>query len=120
MIASHDLGLIPEPILEEMGARYGSKYAVLQAPNPPLVATLLATIDAGTKRDREALQAALRSAQPAVRDWAAVWLGQGGADDGASAALVRRIEDASPAVRVAAGRALGSAWPSRRAARGAR
>jgi arylsulfatase A-like enzyme len=106
MIASRDLGLIPEPILEEMGAGYGSKYAVLQAPeNAQLVQALLATIDAGRRQDREALEQALGSAQPAVRYWAVVWLGQG-VPTNASAALVRCLKDKSPAVRVAAGRAL--------------
>jgi arylsulfatase A-like enzyme len=112
MVDGRDLGLIPEPILEEMGARYGSKYAVLQAPeNASLVPTLLATIDAGARHDREALERALGSAQPAVRYWAVVWLGQGGPADAdasasPSAALVSCLRDPSPAVRVAAGRTL--------------
>ena len=60
MIANRDLGLIPEPILEEMGARYGSKYAVLRAPeNADLVKTLLATIEAGARGDRDVLLKAL-------------------------------------------------------------
>jgi uncharacterized sulfatase len=108
MIASRDLGLVPEPILEEMGARYGSKYAVLQAPeNAGLVADLLATVDAGTRRDRRALDQALHSPQAAVRYWAAVWLGQmDAAGINASATLRACLDDPSPAVRVAAARAL--------------
>jgi hypothetical protein len=106
MIASCDLGLIPEPILEEMGARYGSKYAVLQAPeNAELVPASLAVMDAGVKHDRAALRQALGSAQPAIRYWAVVWLGQGGGSE-ERAALVCCLKDPSPAVRVAAGRAL--------------
>jgi arylsulfatase A-like enzyme len=108
MIASRDLGLIPEPILEEMGARYGSKYAALRAPeNAQLAPAILATIDAGVRQDRQALQQALGSAQAAVRYWAVVWLGQGGQDEAsARATLMPYLEDSSPAVRVAAGRAL--------------
>jgi len=106
MIASRDLGLIPEPILEEMGARYGSKYAVLRAPeNADLVKTLLATIEAGARGDREVLLKALGSSEPAVRYWAAIWLGQSGQRD-TIASLRPRLADSSSAVRIAAARAL--------------
>jgi HEAT repeat protein len=106
MSANRDVGLIPEPILEEMGAEYGSKYAVLRAPeNADLVQTLLATIEAGARGDRDLLLKALESAQPAVRYWGAVWLGE--SDQANTIDRLRLLlTDSSPAVRVAAGRAL--------------
>lgn len=103
MINSRDLGLIPEPILEEMGRRYGNKYRVLQPPeNHSLTRELLRLIDSDELAPR---LAGLASPQPAIRYWSASLLGVVG-----NRSFTDRIglltKDASSGVRVAAALAL--------------
>jgi arylsulfatase A-like enzyme len=106
MIEQRDDGMIPEPILDEMGLAAGSQYGVLLRPeNRDLVRTIIATIEAGERRDTKTLYAALASAASAVRYWATVWVGQL-RDASAQPALVERLHDDCGAVRVAAAEAL--------------
>jgi arylsulfatase A-like enzyme len=106
LVAQRDAGMIPEPILDEMGLVAGSKYAALLEPeNGGLIREIIATIEAGERRDVDALHAKLGASQAAVRYWAAVWLGQID-DDSAKAILLERLNDESGAVRVAAAEAL--------------
>ncbi len=106
MDSSHDLGLIPEPILEDLGKRYGSKFQILKHPqNATLVRDLIAIIEAGEKGKVAKLRKGLRSETPAVRYWAATWLGIQKSTE-ASKALVKATGDPDPAVRIAAALAL--------------
>ncbi|MEO2023137.1 MAG: sulfatase, partial [Pirellulaceae bacterium] len=107
MIENRDVGLIPEPILEDLGRQYGSKYQVLQQEsNATLGQELIELIEAGERGDRQALLAAVASKRPSLRYWAATWLGRldAGAD---TAQLAQLVQDPVPAVRVAAALALG-------------
>lgn len=101
-----DPGLVPEPILEDMGRRHGSKYAAMNVPeNRRLISSLISIIEAGESADRSSLRQALRSNEPAIRYWAATWLGV--LQDAPSIDLIRaRTQDDCPAVRVAAALAL--------------
>ncbi len=106
MERSRDLGLIPEPILEDLGKRYGSKYKVLrQSENKTMVRDLIAIIDAGENNDIAALRKSLNDENPAVRYWAATWLGIR-KNAGSSKALIQATKDSDPAVRVASALAL--------------
>jgi arylsulfatase A-like enzyme len=106
LVDQRDCGLIPEPILDEMARAAGSKYAVLfQAEHHDLVRAIIDTIEAGERNDVETLRARLASPMPALRYWAAVWLGQL-RDQAARPALVLRLRDDSGAVRVAAAESL--------------
>ncbi len=106
MIETRDLGLIPEPILEELGRRYGSKYQVLQQEeNAQLVRRLIEVIDAGQRGDRLALLKGLQSERASLRYWAASWLGNLG-DSSAAEHLIRLANDPTPAVQVATALAL--------------
>lgn len=106
MIDQRDAGMIPEPILDEMALAAGSKYAVLLQPeNHDLVRAIIATIEAGERHDPETLRGILESPTPALRYWAAVWLGLL-RDQAARPALARRLHDDSGAVRVAAAESL--------------
>lgn len=107
MIETRDVGLIPEPILEDMGRAAKNKSYVLSQPqNEGLIEQAIRIIEAGEKNDRERLIEGLKSAQPAIRYWAVTWLGILGAKE-----EVQRIEplleDKSHGVRVAAALALG-------------
>jgi uncharacterized sulfatase len=106
MVASRDLGLIPEPVLEELGRECGNKMVVLADPkHHGLNQRLLQVIKSGEQGDVPALLAALGSPHAAVRYWAAVGLGNTG-DRSAIDVLRQRTEDPSHGVRVAVAFAL--------------
>ena len=106
MVDSRDLGLIPEPILEDLGKRYGSKFHILTQPeNTNMVRDLINIIEAGEKGNVTRLLEGLEDTDPSVRYWAATWLGNLKHAD-ASNALIETTGDVDPAVRVAASLAL--------------
>ncbi len=106
MIETRDVGLIPEPILEDLGRTYGNKYNVLQQSEfRGLVAELIEVIEAGENGDKETLSRRLDSDRASVRYWAATWLGNLG-DASAVPKLTAVSDDPHPAVRVAAALAL--------------
>ncbi len=106
MVDSGDLGLVPEPILEEMGREHGNKAFVLQSTdNSQLVRRLIELMGAGQTCDRARLLAGLQSASAAERYWAATWLGLCGGTD-AVGLLEEKLEDEEPAVRIAAALAM--------------
>lgn len=101
MLETHDPGLIPEPILEDWGREYGSKYAAMRTPEAAeAVRRSMAVIEAGERGDTEALRNALAAKCPCSRYWGAVWLGQL-RDSAARAALETLTNDPVPTVRVA-------------------
>jgi hypothetical protein len=107
MIETRDVGLIPEPILEDMGRDAKNKYFVLSRPeNAGLIENTIRTIESGEKSDRSALIEGLESPQPTIRYWAATWLGNLGAKEDANK-IRPLLEDKSHGVRVAAALALG-------------
>jgi len=117
MMDSNDLGLIPEPILEELGRKYGNKLHVLhQEENRGLVRRLIELSEAGRRGDREALYGALSSRRPCLRYWAATSLGNGTEADAVDR-LAGCLSDESPAVRVAAALATCKLAKSERAVR---
>ena len=106
MVTTRDPGLIPEPILEELGRKYGSKYQVLQQEeNAQLVRKLIELIEAGERGDRSSLLGELDSDRPSLRYWAAIWLGNL-RDHSAAEHLIQRTKDPTPVVQVAAALAL--------------
>jgi uncharacterized sulfatase len=110
MIEINDLGMIPESELEEMGLKYGSRYAILLAPeNGDLVAQLWEVIDRGQKgrAERDYLLKALESPQSSVRYWAAVYLGEDrDLARSCRAALQKALQDPNPTVRIGAARSF--------------
>jgi hypothetical protein len=106
MERTRDGGLIPEPILEDMGCQYGNKHHVLNQPaNMGLVRELIAVIESGEHGERDKLVAALRSERASIRYWAATWLGNL-KDPSLASHLTMLIDDENPTVRVAAAHAL--------------
>jgi N-sulfoglucosamine sulfohydrolase len=113
MVATRDLGLIPEPHLVELEAKFGNRYAIM----PGLVresndfrADLRRVAIAAAQpnaADVKALQEWLKSDYPSIRYWAAVGLGNLGGDNSAAKnALLSAAYDKDAAVRVASAGAL--------------
>jgi arylsulfatase A-like enzyme len=106
MVETRDPGLIPEPILEEMGREHGSKFAAMQQPGmAEVMREIITTIDAGVAGDRSTLRAAIDAEHPATRYHAATWLGVIG-NAAEAAVLAPLTKDESPCVQVAARLAL--------------
>lgn len=73
-----DMGLIPEPILEDLGLKYGNKFFIMKQEGYPetisRIRKVIACTGKGTQ-DEEGLLKAMRDESPAVRYWAATGLG---------------------------------------------
>lgn len=105
-----DVGLIPEPIIAAREAKLGSAYLILRQQHGDALNQRLGKIaplaSAGQAAMPE-LAAALRDADSAIRYWGATGLGNiGSAAEGHLPDLRKLLQDPSPAVQVAAGRAL--------------
>ena len=101
---TRDLGLIPEALVVERERELGSRYEILRQPGAKgSMKRLLGTMEAGEAGRAARLQKALDDPDPAVRYWAAMWLGR---HVGATVeeGLEEALRDESPIVRVAAAR----------------
>ncbi|MCP5114028.1 MAG: hypothetical protein GY953_24605, partial [bacterium] len=115
MEESRDMGMVPEPILEDLGKKYGSKYDAMRHPDQKgLVAELIRTADAGAWKRSAELEKALSSKRPAVRYWAAIGLGNTGRPTDAKL-LLKHLDDPNPTVRVAAALGCSRRQPHQRA-----
>jgi len=106
-----DIGLLPESEIEAREPRAGSAFEILNG-NNELISNL---VDIATKASEgesafPALKSALAHDDAAVRYWGATGLGNfadaAGKDAAAVSALEARLDDPSPAVRIASARAL--------------
>ena len=76
MTETRDMGLIPEPILEDLGFESGNKYsAFLEKNRVEQTLRLIDVITTGEARDGAKLLEYAKSEDPSTRYWAAVWLG---------------------------------------------
>ena len=108
MLETRDVGLIPEPILEDIGKAAGSKYeAMLQDNAENLLFDLWELFESARHKDVSRLRALANDEQPALRYWAVTWLGI--LDDQSTLREIRRISelDDTVAVRIAAALARG-------------
>ncbi|PHS12119.1 MAG: sulfatase [Blastopirellula sp.] len=104
MLKERDMGLVPEPILEDIGREAGSKYDAFKSGEyREQTKRLIAVITAGEANDSAALLKFANSADPSTRYWAAVWLG---VNNTGKRVLQKMITDDVPAVRIAAAQAL--------------
>lgn len=110
MRETRDLGLIPEPELEELARKYESRYAILRhRENKDLIDCIEKVIETGDQGKASAgkLIIAMKDERPSVRWWAARKLGNLGRDaEAAAPALTAALKDNSAGVRVASARAL--------------
>ena len=106
MIETRDVGLIPEPILEDIGLESGNKYnAFLDKDRSEQTRRLSNLIAAGEANNSSKILDYAKSSDPSTRYWAAVWLGVNNTTEGKSI-LVEMVSDQVPAIRVAAAQAL--------------
>lgn len=102
MIESRDLGIIPEPLLEDFGQRSGNKYKILQSQLArETVLDSIRTIEAGERGDI----IGLNDPSPTVRYWSASWAGINGTKSAVSNLRELLSDDWKP-VRIAAALAL--------------
>jgi len=117
MRRTKDLGLVPEPELEELAhnglaKKYESRYTILRRKeNKDLIDSILKVIEAGEqgkgKTATGKLIAAMKDERPSVRWWAARKLSNLGRNAQAAApVLTDALKDSSAGVRVASARAL--------------
>jgi hypothetical protein len=72
----NDPGLIPEPILEDLGKEHGNKYtAMKQSGYEDVQQRLIKIIEAGEKNNTDYLMEKAYSKDAAERYWAVTWLG---------------------------------------------
>lgn len=107
---SRDLGLIPEPVLEEIYLKHGNGYDILAQPeNNDLINSILEVIELGEKGNSTIPQLlnAMRDNRPSVRWWAAIGLDNTDSlTEAATTAVQKALQDKSASVRVAAARAF--------------
>ncbi|MEO2031444.1 MAG: sulfatase-like hydrolase/transferase [Planctomycetaceae bacterium] len=102
MQTSGDLGVIPEPVLEELGREAGNKYRLMKThAQKELVPEILAVLDAGNRGRLGLLISSLQHSSPAIRYWAAEGLGIHG-DASHIRHLAPLVRDTYGGVRVAA------------------
>jgi uncharacterized sulfatase len=111
MIATHDLGLIPESELKVLEKEYGNRYAILRQPDQKknlLTLHAVAAIAGKPKRqDQFLLLNAIKHNNPWVRYWAAIGIGNLKSRTKPFIKLLRlALNDIVPSVRIAAARAL--------------
>ena len=76
MKETNDPGLIPEPILEDLGKKYGNKFKAMKQPELSNInQRLIEVIEAGENDNISFLEEKLDSECPSERYWAATWLG---------------------------------------------
>jgi N-sulfoglucosamine sulfohydrolase len=107
MIGTRDLGLIPEPVVAERGARLGSRYAILRQPGAEVYMKRLRAAAERANRGATVTQLASDLLDPdeAIRYWAVAGMAHG--REKPLAGLRVAMRDSSAVVRIAAARALG-------------
>jgi len=106
MEETNDPGLIPEPILEDLGKKYGNKFAAMkQNELSDINKRLIKIIEAGEKENISVLKEAVDSDDPSERYWAATWLGVN-KEKTAENKIESLTQDENASVRVAANLAL--------------
>ena len=106
MEETNDPGLIPEPILEDLGKKYGNKFAAMkQNELSDINKRLIKIIEAGEEGNISVLKEAVDSDDPSERYWAATWLGVN-KEKTAENKIESLTQDENASVRVAANLAL--------------
>ncbi len=101
MVETKDLGLIPEPIAEDLGKKYGNKHNILQAEeNKNLISQLIKTIEAGNNKDLKTLRKLLKTGNDSQKYWAATWLGVN-KDKPSEGSLKKMTTSEIPSLRIA-------------------
>lgn len=101
-----DPGLIPEPILEDLGKKYGNKYTAMKQPEyASIQKQLIQIVEAGETGNIDYLLDKANSKDPSERYWAVTWLGVNKVKSAKD--IVKSLSgDDNPTVRIAANLAL--------------
>jgi len=103
---TNDPGLIPEPILEDLGKKYGNKYtAMKQLEYADIQKRLIHIIEAGENLNNAVLLEKIKSRDPSERYWAVTWLGINKVKSERDK-VEGLTKDKNPSVRIAANLAL--------------
>ncbi|NOR73545.1 MAG: sulfatase-like hydrolase/transferase [Draconibacterium sp.] len=106
MTETNDPGLIPEPIMEDLGKKYGNKYTAMKQPEYENInGRLITIIEAGEKQNNALLLEKTNSKYPSEKYWAITWLGVNKVQS-ARSAVAALLNDKNPSVRIAANLAL--------------
>jgi N-sulfoglucosamine sulfohydrolase len=111
MEETRDVGLIPEPVLADLEAKHGSRYAAMRAPGMDSKLKELRTlVDAVNHRGNDALvRKSLRHPDEAFRYWSLLRFAYSPEDAKANAEAIKQgLQDSSPVVRIVAARASGN------------
>jgi arylsulfatase A-like enzyme len=107
---SGDIGLIPEPELEEIYLKHGNNYDILAQPeNNNLIDRIREVIELAEsgKSSIPKLTLAMQDKNPSIRWWATIGLGNMNSDaQAAELQLQQSLNDKSASVRIAASRAF--------------
>lgn len=108
---TRDLGLIPEPIIQNRAKQLGNEYSIMRQDGAQEFVRQLERIAVAASAGKSALPELIAATQhhdSAIRYWAATGIGNLGADAGkqAQAAAASLLSDSESAVRTAAARAL--------------
>ena len=98
---THDVGLVPEPDLDDRGKKAGSRYEAFHQPgSPKLLGDLRTVVEAVNRGSNPKLvREAANHPDPALRYWAVIGLRK----DASAAETIRKAQtDPSPVVRIAA------------------
>jgi uncharacterized sulfatase len=105
---TRDVGLIPEPDIDERGRKTGARYNVLRQPGSEQLIRELRSLVEGVNRGNQTrtIRTAATHADPAMRYWSIIGLTKNSASATAAREIVlRACSDIAPAVRIAALRA---------------
>ena len=106
MDETNDAGLIPEPILEDLGKKYGNKYTAMKQPElTDIQKRLIQIIESGEKQNNAVLLEKIKAEEPSERYWAVTWLGVNKVNS-AKVQVTALTQDKNPSVRIAANLAL--------------
>lgn len=106
MEKTNDPGLIPEPILEDLGKKYGNKFKAMKQPELSVInQRLVEIIEAGENENISFLEEKLDSECPSERYWTITWLGVNKVKS-VQKKIEKLTRDENASVRVAANLAL--------------
>ncbi|MEN8118289.1 MAG: sulfatase-like hydrolase/transferase [Bacteroidota bacterium] len=106
MAETNDPGLIPEPVLEDLGKKYSNKYTAMKQPGyADIQKRLIEVIEAGERGKNEVLMEKTNSKDPSERYWAVTWLGVNKVKS-AQKKVAELTKDKDGSVRIAANLAL--------------
>lgn len=107
LVKSGDLGLIPEPILEDWGRLAGNKYYVLNdSAREEIIRGVIEVFDSAENKELNTLRKLTGSENEVLRYWAIVWLGVLGDSESIFSLKEIAINDSVVSVRVAAALSL--------------